>query len=55
MAGALLSIKALFEIEIDEKWYAYLWIFLAGIFNTFYFMAGIPDDINSLQTRNSIP
>ena len=55
LAGALLSIKALFEIEIDEKWYAYLWIFLAGIFNTFYFMAGIPDDINSLQTETPYP
>ena len=55
LAGALLSIKALFEIKIDEKLFMYLWIILAGIFNTFYFMAGIPDDINSLQNESTYP
>lgn len=55
LSGAILSINALFEVDIDEKIYLYLFIFLAGIFNTFYFMAGMPTDINELDKQTNYP
>lgn len=43
---ALLSIDVLLEISINEERYVELFIFIGGIFNTWFFLAGIP----SMQT-----
>jgi hypothetical protein len=39
---ALLSIDNLLGFEIKEERYLQLWVFLVGIFNTFFFLARVP-------------
>src|SRR5260221_5641582 len=41
---ALLAIRNLFNVHVDDKLYAYIWFVLAGIFNTWFFLAGFPAD-----------
>lgn len=43
LALAITAVKNLFDIEIDEHVYGYLFFIIAGIFNTLFFLAGIPD------------
>ena len=40
---AILAVDKLFGINVDGKWYARLWIFLIGIFNSLYFLSKFPD------------
>lgn len=46
LALAVLAIKELFQIEFDEKIYGYLFFVIAGIFNTIFFLNGVPDTNN---------
>jgi len=46
LALAILAVKELFQIEFDEKIYAYLFFVIAGIFNTLFFLAGVPETNN---------
>lgn len=39
---ALLSFDKLFDIQIDGKRYMQLFLFIAGVFNTWFFCSGIP-------------
>src|SRR5260221_3200623 len=41
---ALLAIRNLFNVHVDDKLYAYIWFVLAGIFNTWFFFAGFSAD-----------
>ena len=43
---ALISIEALFDINVKGNTYTRLFIFLAGIFNTTYFLSQYPSDFN---------
>jgi len=43
-ALALLAIENLFDVKLDHNWYGYLFVVLATIFNTWFFLAGIPSD-----------
>ncbi|MDX1618850.1 MAG: DUF4153 domain-containing protein [Balneolaceae bacterium] len=52
---ALLSIDQLFGVEIREEVYLKLWIVLAFMFNTWFFLSGIPENIDSLDKREDYP
>src|SRR5258708_6216269 len=52
---ALLAIENLFGINIDGKRYGDLWIFLTGIFNTWFFLAGFPANYTALNERTDYP
>ena len=54
-ALALTSLHLLFEIHIHEKLYFDMYIFIAGIFNTWFFLSGIPEDFDEfiLQMKNA--
>ena len=52
---AMVAVDNLLGIKINEKWYLRLWIFMAGIFNTWFFLAGVPKDISSLEENNEYP
>ncbi|MCF8244832.1 MAG: DUF4153 domain-containing protein [Saprospiraceae bacterium] len=39
---AILAVNELFNLRIDEKIYAHLFVLVAGIFNTAYFLANFP-------------
>ena len=52
---ALLAIDALFNVSINSKNYVRLSILIYGIFNTWYFLAGIPKDFNELTKHTAYP
>jgi hypothetical protein len=55
LAGALGAISVLFEIHVDSKYYADLWFVIAGTFNTWFFLAGVPREIHSLESVTDYP
>lgn len=55
LSVALLAIENLFNVDIDEDYYARLFVFIAGIFNTIFFLAGVPRHIEQLDQDNSYP
>ncbi len=52
---ALLGIDNLFGIEIDELNYGRLFFFFAFVFQTFFFLAGAPDDFEDLEGDKPYP
>ena len=52
---AMLAVDNLLGVKINEKWYLRLWIFMAGIFNTWFFVAAVPKDISALEENNEYP
>ena len=46
---ALLSFDALFDFTIDSNLYFELWIIIVGIFSTWFFLSGVPKNIESLE------
>lgn len=55
LAGALAAIDNLFDVNINGRNYFRMWIVLVGLFNTVFFLAGIPKDFESLNTSNAYP
>ncbi len=43
IAAAIATVDALFSIKIDNETYFRLWLLIAVPFNTFFFLAGVPD------------
>ncbi|HTN20406.1 MAG TPA: DUF4153 domain-containing protein [Pelobium sp.] len=52
---ALLSIHTLFDIRWDSEVYIRLWIIIVGLFNTVFFLAGIPRPLSSLNEDANYP
>ena len=52
---ALLSIQTLFSINWDGEIYFRLWIIIAGLFNTLFFLSGITSPIQQLNGDTSYP
>ncbi|MFT3901700.1 MAG: DUF4153 domain-containing protein [Niabella sp.] len=55
LAGAIAAMDTLFDLSVNGKWYARLFIFLAGIFNTFFFLAGVPTNAATLEAEQDYP
>lgn len=55
LALALLSMKLLFDIDFNEKLYAEIFVVIAGLFNTWFFVSGIPDDFEKLDEEIEYP
>lgn len=55
LALAILAIDKLFSVDIDARVYARLWFVIAGIFNTWFFLSGIPSHIENLDSVNDYP
>lgn len=47
LALAILAVKELFDIAINDKIHAYLFFIIAGVFNTIFFLYGVPDINNN--------
>ena len=52
---ALLAIEKLFNVNIRGKIYTDLWILLAGIFNTWFFLSGLPANFAELELKKDYP
>ncbi len=48
---AVASSDFLFNLDIDEKMYARLYILIVGLFNTIFFLAGVPDTTATLEQQ----
>jgi hypothetical protein len=55
MVLALVAISNLFEVTIMGKWYATLAAGVFGVFNTSFFLAGVPQQWASLDERDDYP
>lgn len=55
LAGAILAVQTLFNINLQDEIYARLWVFIAGMFNTAFFLGGIPKPIEKLNTETDYP
>lgn len=55
LALAILAINELFKADINGKVYGDLWIFLAAVFNTWFFLAGFPSEMKELESRTDYP
>jgi hypothetical protein len=47
LALAITAVENLFNVEITDKIYGYLFVIIAGIFNTIFFLNGVPDTNNN--------
>jgi hypothetical protein len=52
---ALLAIDNLFDVKINEKIYFHLWVFIALVFNSIFFLSGLPQDIRELDRDTIYP
>lgn len=52
---ALLAIRTLFNIDFDEKIYAYLFVTITVVLNTWFFLSGIPSRIIGLEQVREYP
>ncbi|HOC90172.1 MAG TPA: DUF4153 domain-containing protein [bacterium] len=52
---ALLALNQLFDISIPDERYGELWVLLVGLFGTSFFLAGMPEDLNALETKSDYP
>lgn len=55
LTAAVGAIDVLFDVSMPNKLYPRIWIVSLGILNTFYFLAGVPESINELQSETSYP
>lgn len=55
LAIALAASKPLFGVQIPERVYPELWLVIAFVFNTGYFLAGVPQDLDALDSDTSYP
>lgn len=52
---AIVCLDKLFNLRIDEKIYFQLWLMVMGVFNTWFFLGGVPKNIRTLETDESYP
>ncbi len=55
LSVAILAITNLFSIKINEKIYFHLWLMVVGIFNTWFFLGGVPKNIKELENVHDYP
>jgi hypothetical protein len=55
LAAAIGATKFLFNINPGSHAFSILWVFIAGIFNTIFFLAGVPGDLSALNNDSSYP
>jgi Domain of unknown function (DUF4153) len=52
---ALAAVDNLFAMHIRGERYAELWVLIAGIFNTWFFLSGVPENLDELDKDASYP
>lgn len=52
---AIVALEQLFGLDVPEKIYPELWVFMVGVFNTWFFLAGVPTNIPELEQTHMYP
>ncbi len=55
ISGALLAIEALFEFELMDNLFGYLWVIHASLVNIWIFISDIDEDVNALNENYEYP
>jgi len=55
LAIALAAADHLFGMDIKDERYFQLWVMIAGVFNSWVFLAGVPDNLEKLNQSNTYP
>jgi len=55
LAVALLALDKLLGIKLPDGSYAKLWFAIVFMFNTWFFLSGVPDDFAALAARTGMP
>ncbi len=55
LALAILAIEQLFKVQMNNRIYADLWLIIAGIFNSWFFLAGFPKNYADLEEKTDYP
>jgi hypothetical protein len=55
LAFALAALDNLFGMNIPPERYAQLWVLACGLFATTFFLAGVPKDLDGLETSSDFP
>jgi len=55
LAIALAALDKLFGVSVPGKRYAELWVLLAGLFAPWFFLAGVPEDLEGLDAIQEYP
>lgn len=55
LAIALAAVENLFEIPVPGQRYGQLWTLLVGMFATWFFLAGVPEDLDALDREEEYP
>jgi hypothetical protein len=55
LAVALAAVDNLFGVDVDEDTYFRMWCFVAFVFNTWYFLGGVPSDLRALEEWTDYP
>jgi len=55
LSVAILALKNLFGIDVPGKRFPELFIIIAGVFNTWYFLAGIPENLHEMNDMGVYP
>ncbi|HEY2954085.1 MAG TPA: DUF4153 domain-containing protein [Candidatus Eisenbacteria bacterium] len=55
LALTMVTANGLLGVPVAGKRYEELWVMIAGVFNTWFFLAGVPGDLDSLESRTEYP
>lgn len=55
LAAAIGALNFLFNFKFEWDTFLILWIWIVGIFNTLFFLAGVPVDLSALDKDDSYP
>lgn len=55
LAIALAALEHLFKVKVPGNAYARLWVWMAFVFNTWFFLGGVPRDLAALEHRRDYP
>ena len=55
LSVAIVSFDKLFDVHIEGKIYAQLFFFILGVFNIWFFLAGIPKNIQEFYNEDAYP
>lgn len=55
LAAAIGSMNFLFNFKFEWDTFAILWVWIAGIFQTVFFLSGVPVNLNELEEDKSYP
>ncbi|NUN69766.1 MAG: DUF4153 domain-containing protein [Bacteroidetes bacterium] len=55
LSVALAAVDNLFSADIDPKWYMRIWVCVAGLFNTWFFLSGVPRSMEEVREDTAYP